>query len=91
MNNSHSSEVDWAAIVDLLAHEYGWTIKYIETLTLEQVVLLKAKIEKRYEQQNGQVSSDQKTVFEEDELNVPYFEQLGKKNTRKDGTVEIII
>lgn len=91
MNNQNSSDIDWAAIVDLLASEYGWTIKYIESLNLGQVILLKAKIQKRYERQNGEVSSDMETVSSNDELSISDFEKMGKKHIREDGTVEIII
>ena len=91
MNNQNSGDIDWAAIVDLLASEYGWTIKYIASLNLGQVILLKAKIQKRYERQNGEVSSDRETVSSKDELSISDFEKMGKKHIREDGTVEIIV
>lgn len=92
MNNQDSFDIDWAAIVDLFASEYGWTIDYIKNnLDLGQVIILRAKIQKRYERQNGEVSSDIETVSSNDELSISDFEKMGKKHIREDGTVEIII
>lgn len=93
MNNQDSSDIDWAAIVDLLASEYGWTIKYIvNNLDLGQIISLKAAIQKRYEHQNGGVSSDVETVPGEEGMSVSYFEKMGgKKTIREDGTIEILL
>jgi hypothetical protein len=59
-------------IVDLLAKEYGWTIEYIQNLTLPQVAGLVNTIKKRKENEdilvqlnvakgmNGKISSNHK-------------------------------
>lgn len=88
-----NTDIDWADVVDLLASEYGWTNEYIaHNLDLGQVVALRNTIKKRYDKQNGQISSEDETVPSvEESFNVSDFEKLGKKNVREDGTVEIII
>lgn len=93
MSSHDPHEIDWANIVDLLASEYGWTIEYIRTLDLGQVIALKAKIQARYDHKNGEVSSDTGAVpSSEDDFKASDFEKLGgKRNVREDGTVEIII
>ena len=92
MDNDNSTDIDWGAIVDLLASEYGWTIEYIKTLDLGQIISIKNTIQKRYDKQNGAVSSEDGTVPKnEDKFNIAEFEKLGKKHIREDGTVEIII
>lgn len=45
-------DIDWAEVIDLLAHEYGWTIEYIASLTMCQVNLLIQTITNRYQAQN---------------------------------------
>ena len=87
-----STDIDWAAIIDLLASEYGWTIDYIKTLDLGQIISIKDTIQKRYDKQNGRVSQDNETVSKnEDEFNITEFEKIGKKHVRADGVTEIII
>ena len=56
----NSNEIDWAEIIDLLASEYGWTIDYISSLDLGQIVTLMKKIEIRRNRSNG--SSDLATT-----------------------------
>ena len=94
MDNQDSTDIDWAAIVDLFASEYGWTIEYIKTLDLGQVISLKARIKQRYDQENSQTSSDIEAVpSSEEDFKISDFETKlgGKKHVRDDGTVEIII
>ena len=91
MNKHDSSDIDWAAIIDIFASEYGWTIDYIKSLDLGQIISLRAKIQKRYDQQNGAVSSNTGTVPNDNELTISDFEKMGKKHVRKDGTIEIVI
>lgn len=91
MDNKDSTNIDWGAIVDLLASEYGWTIDYIKTLDLGQIISIKATIQKRYDKQNGAVSPDDETVPSSDELSISDFEKMGKKHVRVDGVTEIII
>ena len=92
MDSKNSTDIDWGAIVDLLASEYGWTIDYIKTLDLGQIVSIKQTIQKRYDKQNGRVSQDNETVSKnEDEFNITEFEKIGKKHVRADGVTEIII
>ena len=87
-----STDIDWAGIVDLFASEYGWTIDYIKTLDLGQIISIKDTIQKRYDKQNGRVSQDNETVSKnEDEFNITEFEKIGKKHVRADGVTEIII
>ena len=40
--------------IDLLAHEYSWTIDYILELPLRQIFQLNSAIGQRYAQQNGE-------------------------------------
>lgn len=92
MDSKNSTDIDWGAIVDLLASEYGWTIDYIKTLDLGQIISIKDTIQKRYDKQNGRVSQDNETVSKnEDEFNITEFEKIGKKHVRADGVTEIII
>lgn len=39
-------------IVDLLAHEYGWTIEYIQELTMTEVMGLIRKIRERLDEED---------------------------------------
>ena len=41
------NDINWAEVVDMLAHEYGWTIAYIQSLTMSQTTLLIEAITKR--------------------------------------------
>lgn len=60
---AHSlNDVDWAEIVDVLAHEYGWTIDYIETLTMSQANLLIKAISTRYRAQNDAMSGKKSSM-----------------------------
>lgn len=88
-----SLDIDWAALIDLFASEYGWTIEYIKNLDLGQVMSLKEKIYERYEKQNS-VSEDNGSMPSGDqELSISDFETKlgGKRRIRKDGITEIII
>ena len=92
-------DIDWAEVVDLLAHEYGWTIKYIRTLTLGQISMLVSKIRKRYDAQDKATKDTQATKPEGSDFK-PSSEEVvtgtllargGKLRTRPDGTKEIVI
>lgn len=93
MNNKNSDDIDWAAIIDLFASEYGWTIEYIKSLDLGQIISLRKKIKERYDRQNGQVSGDIGSMPGNEELSISDFETKlgGKKRVRKDGITEIVI
>lgn len=92
MSNESDLDIDWAAIVDLLASEYGWTIKYIESLNLGQVIALRDKIRERYANQNGEISGNNESM-PSDKLSISDFETKlgGKKRIRDDGITEIVI
>lgn len=42
----------YSYVIDLLAHEYGWTIEYIESLSLPTIVKLIKAIRKRHDTQD---------------------------------------
>jgi len=91
-NNDY--DIDWAAIIDLFASEYGWTIDYIKSLDLGQIVSLKAMMKARYDTQNGVASEEGGSMpTGEDELSISDFETRlgGKKHIREDGVTEIVI
>lgn len=91
MSKEAEFDIDWAAIIDLFASEYGWTKDYIvENLDLGQVISLKSAMRKRHAEQNGDVSGGMETV-PVDQINITDFERIGKKHVRDDGTIEIII
>lgn len=94
MSDNGSNEVDWAAIIDLFASEYGWTIEYIGSLNLGQVIMLRDKIKARYDRQNGAVSEDGNSApnGEETISDSDFVHKLGgKKHIREDGTTEIVL
>jgi hypothetical protein len=94
MTSDDSQDIDWAGVVDLFASEYGWTIDYIKSLDLSQIVSLRKKMQERHDQQNGQASSDTGTVpSSEEDFKVSDFETKlgGTKKVREDGTIEIVI
>lgn len=95
MTDNSDSGIDWAAIIDLFASEYGWTIDYIKSLDLGQIVTLKAKIQARYDRQNGSVSGEGNSLPNsgEENLSISDFETKlgGKKHVREDGVTEIVI
>jgi hypothetical protein len=39
--------LDWFQIIDTLAHEYGWTVEYIQALDIEEINNLLRKINER--------------------------------------------
>lgn len=94
MDHESQLNIDWAAIVDILASEYGWTIDYIGSLDLGQIISLIKAIKVRYKSQNtqGDMPNDEANP-EEQEMPLSDFEHKlgGKKHVRKDGTVEIIL
>jgi len=84
--------IDWAMIVDVLAAEYGWTIDYIKTLTLPQLIILIKSIKARYARQEESIKNNQNNEENsEQELPLSHFELLGKTTVREDGTKEIVI
>jgi len=96
--NKSRSDIDWAEIVDLFASEYGWTIEYIKSLDLGQIVILMDKMQIRRDRQNG--SSEGETpstlnvggVSSDEEMPMSYFEnQLGGKKVVENGVTKIII
>ncbi len=96
MDENSQLDIDWAAIVDILASEYGWTIDYIRSLDLGQVVALIKTIKARYRRQNsgtqGEIPED---IANPDGQEMPLsdFETKlgGKRRVRKDGVTEIIL
>jgi hypothetical protein len=80
------ADIDWAAIIDILAKEYGWTIEYIKSLDLGQIITLLQTIKARYGKQNNEEENPDK------ELSISDFKAMGGKEvTREDGKKEIII
>lgn len=45
--------IDWAAICDILASEYGWTLDYIKTLNFGQITILLKAIKERRDAEAG--------------------------------------
>lgn len=46
-------DIDWAAICDILASEYGWTLDYIKTLNFGQIIILLKAIKERRDAESG--------------------------------------
>lgn len=46
-------DIDWAAICDILASEYGWTLDYIKTLNFGQITTLLKAIKERRDAEAG--------------------------------------
>jgi len=46
-------DIDWAAICDILASEYGWTLDYIKTLNFGQITTLLKAIKERRDAEVG--------------------------------------
>ena len=86
-------DIDWAALIDLFASEYGWTVEYISSLDLGQIMSLKAKIRERYNQQNGVSEDGESLPAGEQGLSISDFETKlgGKKRVREDGVTEIVL
>lgn len=40
-------KLDWVQIIDTLAHEYGWTIEYIQNLSIDEIQNFFEKINER--------------------------------------------
>jgi len=79
------TDIDWAAIIDILAKEYGWTIEYIKSLDLGQIITLLKTIKARYGKESGEETPDK-------ELSISDFKAMGgKENIRPDGKKEIVI
>lgn len=96
--NKKSIDIDWADIVDTFASEYGWTIDYIVSLDLGQVISLRNQIQKRYEAQNSGSSPESTGVSTTEQINteeafVEYLQKNAgaKKRVRKDGKTEIVL
>ena len=51
------SDIDWAAICDILASEYGWTLDYIKTLNFGQITTLLRAIKERRDAEAGSFGS----------------------------------
>jgi len=45
--------IDWAAICDILASEYGWTLDYIKTLNFGQITIMLKAIKERRDIEGG--------------------------------------
>lgn len=95
MDNESQLDIDWAAIVDILASEYGWTIDYIVSLDLSQIVSLVKTIKARYRRQNSQGDTPPDEIDNPDGQEMPLsdFETKlgGKKRVREDGVTEIVL
>jgi len=80
------TDIDWAEVIDILAKEYGWTIDYIKSLDLGQIISLLKAIRNRYDRQNNNEENPDR------ELSISDFKAMGGKEvTREDGKKEIII
>ena len=66
--------------IDLLAHEYGWTIDYILELPLRQIFQLNSAIGYRYAQQNGQKYHKMRAV---DMMHAEEFFKRAKEKKRE--------
>lgn len=99
MNKKAKSDIDWAEIIDLFASEYGWTIDYIKSLNMGQILVLIDKIQIRRKKQNnsseGEASSIPSTEGvspDEMELSMSDFQyKLGGKKVVENGVTKIII
>lgn len=96
MDDKTPLDIDWAAIVDILASEYGWTIDYIRSLDLGQIISLVKAIKARYNKQNGAIQGDmpnEEADSDGQEMPLSDFETKlgGKRKVREDGTTEIIL
>jgi len=96
MDHESQLNIDWAVIVDILASEYGWTIEYIRSLDLGQIISLIKAIKARYKRQNSNTQGDlpnDEANPEGEEMPLSDFEHKlgGKRHVREDGTVEIIL
>ena len=58
-------DIEWAEVVDILASEYGWTIKYIRSLDLGQIISLLKAIKLRYKKQEKAVKEGMATLRED--------------------------
>jgi hypothetical protein len=80
-------DIDWAELIDILAKEYGWTIDYIKSLDLGQIMSLIKAIRVRYDKQNN---NEENPI--DNELSISDFKAMGgKEKTREDGRKEIVI
>jgi len=83
------TDIDWAEVIDILAKEYGWTIDYIKSLDLGQIISLLKAIRNRYDRQNNTGGNEEDPNRE---LSISDFKAMGgKENIRPDGKKEIII
>jgi len=83
------TDIDWAEVIDILAKEYGWTIDYIKSLDLGQIISLLKAIRNRYDRQNNAGGNEEDPNRE---LSISDFKAMGgKENIRPDGKKEIII
>ena len=85
-------DIDWAEVVDILASEYGWTIKYIRSLDLGQIISLLKAIKLRYKKQEKAVKEGMDDNPSDKELNISDFKAMGgQERIREDGRKEIIL
>jgi hypothetical protein len=86
-------EIDWAAVVDVLASEYGWTIEYIGTLDLSQVMSLIKVIKARNARQNGDTVEAHDDTESEEQMSASSFKSMfgGKIVKNDDGSETIIV
>jgi hypothetical protein len=85
--SKNAYDIDWAELIDILAKEYGWTIDYIKSLDLGQIMSLIKAIRVRYDKQNN---NEENPI--DNELSISDFKAMGgKEKTREDGRKEIVI
>ena len=91
MSNS-DYDIDWAEIVDILAHEYCWTIDYIKTLDMCQITSLLKAIKIRYEKQASANTNSEGVSNPNKDLSISDFKAMGgKERIREDGRTEIVL
>lgn len=91
-------DIDWAAMVDLFASEYGWSIDDIKKLDMSQIVALARQIRKRYADQaasikNTETVEGQTSPYSKEEMPISDFvtKMGGKMTTDEDGTKRIVL
>ncbi len=71
-------EKQFSEVVDTLAHEYGWTIEYIQRLDMREIESLLKAITRRKKAENGESVPDS-NMSEVDALNKLINEGIAKK------------
>lgn len=86
-------DINWAEVVDILASEYGWTIDYIRTLDLGQIISLLKAVKLRYKKQDKAIKESTDTNNPSaDELSISDFKAMGgQERVREDGRKEIVL